>query len=215
MSPAERCTMSPGTSRCSGISWQPPERPVRRRSRPRERRTTVAVVCTIAASASAARPERRSWTKASETLKTTMDRMIRPASLSPTAIDAEASTISKMLSGVASRASICMTMLRRRSCATALGPYSARRRSASSSVSPAAEEPSLSSAADGVCRAISRSSGGTFSCRVSCAPATGRWRNGQEPNQCLLADGGCILRSQGPRSAKVEIQHPDARSPPT
>ena len=86
MSPAERTTTSPGTRRLIGISR-------------RTWRSTVALLLTIAFSASAARVERCSWTKRIAVLRSTITPITKAALASWVAYDTAASAVSSRLKG--------------------------------------------------------------------------------------------------------------------
>ena len=146
-SPAESCTMSPGTSWSIGTSCAcEPSACGRRR--------TVAVVFTIARSSAAARLERCSCTKANPTLSTTINVMTTAARASPVSQETRASESSSAFNGFLARPASSRGMLCGRSRAIWFGPIRANRSAASVSLSPSSDVPSLPSNCPGAIRLL-------------------------------------------------------------
>ncbi len=190
MSPAQRCTTSPGTSRASGSSTG---RPARR---------TVAVTRIIARSFSAAASARASCAKRRLTPSTIMTVMTAAARTSPVARETMARTASSRTRGFRHARSNRRRRVWRSSLATTFGPYRSRRRAASSSERPSCELPSRSRATAGSASASSASRGETRIEEEMCFGARRRFRGSiaaQDPRR--PSEGNRRCRADHPGDA--------------
>ena len=172
MSPADSLTTSPGTTRASAISTcaAPGGCASRRLSVPAAAgpargtapgafgRSTVAVVCTIARSFSAALPERTSCTNDSSTDSSTMMPITTAPPGSPVRSVRTASPSSSSGSGEKTSSASRLSGATAMSVTTSLGPTRSRRARACGSDRPAADESMRASAAAGDSAATSCSS---------------------------------------------------------
>ena len=131
ISPAERFTMSPGTTLESIISCRFPSL------------MTVTVVATLALRASAAFSAFDSWKKSRKTLRRTMTMMIAAFGISPTMPEMSPAKMRMMTSGFRKSSRNLTTEVRFLFLATSFGPYFWRAVCAWASVSPVRELSSL------------------------------------------------------------------------
>ena len=124
MSPAARCTTSPGTNCARGISLVWPSR------------TTVAFTLIMALSLAAAVSARASWTNRNTTPRTTMTAITVAARISPVTADMTAKIDSRITKGFIKARPNSRQRLCRLSWATTFGPCSFNRRAASAAVRP-------------------------------------------------------------------------------